>query len=41
MRVSVGLSSNRADVDAFLDFAADAYRDRVPVADGLKPRLRC
>ncbi|KPI32863.1 Cysteine desulfurase [Actinobacteria bacterium OV320] len=41
VRVSVGLSSNRADVDAFLDFAADAYRDRVPVADGLKPRLRC
>ncbi|MFH8462424.1 aminotransferase class V-fold PLP-dependent enzyme [Streptomyces sp. NPDC017991] len=41
VRVSVGLSSSRADVDAFLNFAADAYRDRIPVAEGLSPRLRC
>lgn len=41
VRVSVGLSSNQADVDAFLNFVIDAYRDRIPAAEGLSPRLRC
>ncbi|GAB2587503.1 aminotransferase class V-fold PLP-dependent enzyme [Streptomyces capparidis] len=41
VRVSTGLPSNQADVDAFLGFAADTYRDRVPELDGLSPRLRC
>ncbi|MFJ5215458.1 aminotransferase class V-fold PLP-dependent enzyme [Streptomyces sp. NPDC088354] len=41
VRVSLGLPSNRADVDAFLAFAAAAYRDRVPDTAGLPPRLRC
>jgi selenocysteine lyase/cysteine desulfurase len=41
VRVSLGLSSSRADVAAFLAFAADTYRDRVPDAAGLSPRLGC
>jgi selenocysteine lyase/cysteine desulfurase len=41
VRVSVGLASTVADVDAFLDFAERAYRDRVPDLAGLAPRLNC
>ncbi len=41
VRVSLGLSSNVADVEAFLEFAADAYRDRTSCTSGLPPRLRC
>jgi selenocysteine lyase/cysteine desulfurase len=41
VRVSLGLSSNRADVAAFLAFADGTYRDRVPDAAGLSPRLVC
>jgi selenocysteine lyase/cysteine desulfurase len=41
VRVSLGLCSSRADVAAFLAFAADTYRDRVPDAAGLSPRLVC
>jgi selenocysteine lyase/cysteine desulfurase len=41
VRVSLGLSSNRADVAAFLAFIAETYRDRAPDATGLTPRLVC
>jgi selenocysteine lyase/cysteine desulfurase len=41
VRVSLGLASNLADVDRFLDFVAGTYRDRPATADGLDPRLRC
>lgn len=41
VRVSLGLSSSRGDVDAFLDFVAATYRDRAPDAAGLSPRLVC
>ncbi|MFF8955554.1 aminotransferase class V-fold PLP-dependent enzyme [Streptomyces sp. NPDC014894] len=41
IRVSVGLSSNTADVDALLRFLEDAYRDRSPSPDGLVPRTGC
>jgi selenocysteine lyase/cysteine desulfurase len=41
VRVSLGISSNRADVDAFLGFLADAYRDRRRGDEQLSPRLRC
>jgi selenocysteine lyase/cysteine desulfurase len=41
VRVSLGLASNLADVERFLDFVTDTYRDRPATADGLKPRLRC
>ena len=41
VRVSLGLCSSRADVAAFLAFVADTYRDRVPDAAGLSPRLVC
>ena len=41
VRVSLGLASNRADVDRFLAFLDGTYRDRPAVTDGLKPRLRC
>ncbi len=41
VRVSLGLPSNRADVTAFLDFAAATYRDRTPDPAGLSPRLVC
>ncbi|HEX4830883.1 MAG TPA: aminotransferase class V-fold PLP-dependent enzyme [Trebonia sp.] len=41
VRVSLGLASNLADVEAFLDFAERAYRDREPDLAGLAPRLRC
>ncbi|MCW2945486.1 MAG: hypothetical protein JWR24_2203 [Actinoallomurus sp.] len=41
IRVSVGLASNLADVERFLRFAEDAYRDRLPSYEGLKIRERC
>jgi hypothetical protein len=41
VRVSLGLASNLADVDRFLDFTDSTYRDRPAATDGLKPRLRC
>ncbi|WP_042393155.1 aminotransferase class V-fold PLP-dependent enzyme [Streptacidiphilus carbonis] len=41
VRVSLGLSSNQADVDAFLGFLADSYRDRRVGDEQLSPRLRC
>jgi selenocysteine lyase/cysteine desulfurase len=41
VRVSLGLASNLADVEAFLDFAERTYRDREPDLAGLAPRLRC
>jgi selenocysteine lyase/cysteine desulfurase len=41
VRVSLGLASNIADVEAFLDFAERTYRDRGADLTGLAPRLRC
>jgi selenocysteine lyase/cysteine desulfurase len=41
VRVSLGLVSNVADVEAFLDFAERTYRDREADLAGLAPRLRC
>ena len=41
VRVSLGVASTLADVDAFLDFAERTYRDRMPDLDGLAPRLNC
>lgn len=41
VRVSVGVASTDADVDAFLGFAERGYRDRGPVLAGLAPRLHC
>jgi len=41
VRVSFGLASNVADVEAFLDFAERTYRDRGADLAGLAPRLRC
>jgi selenocysteine lyase/cysteine desulfurase len=41
VRVSFGLASNVADVEAFLDFAERGYRDRGADLAGLAPRLQC
>jgi selenocysteine lyase/cysteine desulfurase len=41
IRVSLGVASNIADVEAFLDFAEHTYRDRAAGLAGLAPRLRC
>jgi selenocysteine lyase/cysteine desulfurase len=41
VRVSLGLASNLADVERFLDFAERTYRDSEPDCAGLAPRLRC
>ena len=41
VRVSLGLASNLGDVERFLDFAEQTYRDTQPVCVGLPPRLRC
>jgi hypothetical protein len=41
IRVSVGLASNLADVERFLAFAEDTYRDRLPSYESLKIRERC
>jgi selenocysteine lyase/cysteine desulfurase len=41
VRVSLGLVSNLADVERFLDFAEQTYRDAEPDRADLPPRLRC
>ena len=41
VRVLLGLASSLGDVERFLDFAEQTYRDAEPVRDGLRPRLRC
>jgi selenocysteine lyase/cysteine desulfurase len=41
IRVSLGLASNLADVERFLVFAEETYRDREPDREGLSPRIRC
>jgi selenocysteine lyase/cysteine desulfurase len=41
VRVSLGLASNLSDVERFVDFAEQTYRDREPDRAGLAPRLRC
>jgi selenocysteine lyase/cysteine desulfurase len=41
VRVSVGVASNVADVEAFLNFAERTYRDRTADMAGLVPRLHC
>ena len=41
VRVSLGLVSNLGDVERFLDFAEQTYRDTEPDCAGLPPRLRC
>ncbi|NUP46050.1 MAG: aminotransferase class V-fold PLP-dependent enzyme [Catenulispora sp.] len=41
VRVSFGLSSSPQDVDTFLEFVADTYRDRPRADTGLTPRERC
>lgn len=41
IRVSPGLVSNLADIERFLRFAEDTYRDRYPDTSGLSPRARC
>ena len=38
VRVSLGVASTLADVDAFLDFAERTYRDRWPDLAGLSAR---
>jgi selenocysteine lyase/cysteine desulfurase len=41
VRVSLGLSSSRADVAAFLSFVVETYRDRAADTAGLAPRTAC
>ncbi len=41
IRASLGLASNLSDVERFVDFAEQTYRDREPDRAGLAPRLRC
>jgi selenocysteine lyase/cysteine desulfurase len=41
VRVSLGIASNQADVDSFITFVEQTYRDRPAETDGLAPRLRC
>ena len=41
VRVSFGIASTIADVEAFLDFAERTYRDRAADLAGLAPRLHC
>jgi selenocysteine lyase/cysteine desulfurase len=41
VRVSLGVASTLADVDAFLDFAERTYRDRWPGIASLSPRHSC
>ncbi len=41
IRVSLGVVSTLADVDALLDFAERSYRDRWPDRAGLPPRGSC
>ncbi|MFJ5532846.1 aminotransferase class V-fold PLP-dependent enzyme [Streptomyces sp. NPDC093261] len=41
VRVSLGLPSQPGDVDAFLRFVRETYRDRSPASDGLPARAGC
>ena len=41
VRISLGVASNIADAEAFLDFAERTYRDRCPDLAGLLPRTGC
>jgi selenocysteine lyase/cysteine desulfurase len=41
VRASVGLASNLADVERFLSFVEETYRDRPADTAALSPRLRC
>jgi selenocysteine lyase/cysteine desulfurase len=41
VRVSLGLASNLSDVERFVDFAEQTYRDREPDREGLAPRQHC
>ncbi|GAA4604299.1 aminotransferase class V-fold PLP-dependent enzyme [Actinoallomurus liliacearum] len=41
VRVSIGLASNLADVERFVRFAEQTYRDRHPSHQGLTARERC
>lgn len=41
IRVSFGLASTADDVDRFIGFAEETYRDRSPDTVGLPPRERC
>jgi selenocysteine lyase/cysteine desulfurase len=41
IRVSFGVASTVADVDAFLDFAERTYRNRSADLTGLAPRVHC
>ncbi|MFS8201578.1 aminotransferase class V-fold PLP-dependent enzyme [Streptomyces sp. CWNU-52B] len=41
VRVSLGLSSQPRDIDTFLTFVRETYRDRVPGAAGLEAREGC
>ncbi len=41
VRVSLGIASDRGDVDRFLAFLGDTYRDRPALVTGLEPRRRC
>ncbi|MER6357766.1 aminotransferase class V-fold PLP-dependent enzyme [Streptomyces sp. NPDC001634] len=41
VRVSLGLSSQPRDIDAFLRFVTETYRDRVPGTAGLAAREGC
>ncbi|WP_283133217.1 aminotransferase class V-fold PLP-dependent enzyme [Rhizohabitans arisaemae] len=41
VRVSLGVASNVSDVEEFIRFAEETYRDTVPATDGLARRLRC
>jgi selenocysteine lyase/cysteine desulfurase len=41
VRISLGIASNLADVEAFLDWVERTYRDRPKSTEPLAPRLRC
>ncbi|MEV6172536.1 aminotransferase class V-fold PLP-dependent enzyme [Streptomyces sp. NPDC051954] len=41
VRISLGVSSQPQDIDTFLKFVTDTYRDRVPGAAGLAARVGC
>ncbi|MGW3667907.1 aminotransferase class V-fold PLP-dependent enzyme [Streptomyces sp. NPDC005141] len=41
VRISVGVSSQPADIDTFLAFVTETYRDRVPGVAGLTARAGC
>ncbi|MFI6490090.1 aminotransferase class V-fold PLP-dependent enzyme [Streptomyces sp. NPDC050564] len=41
VRVSLGLSSQARDIETFLTFVAQTYRDRVPEVAGLAARVGC